>query len=121
MCIFAPSNLNAMQRIKLTRNEKRLLRNIAANVDYFPDGMSDEAISCAAAALERCGLILVSWSSGHIVASTELTEFGVSYIIDNPHLHNPIPWRWIVGTAITIATLIVSIIALLTACIAMNV
>lgn len=105
-----------MQRIRLTRSEKQLLRNIAAGVSYWPDTMSCEAVSCAVAELERHGLIRVAWASGHIVAAAELTDFGTAYVLANPHLRNPVECQSILGSAIAIATLAVVIVALLTAC-----
>lgn len=105
-----------MQKIQLTRNEKRLLRNIAAGVDYWPAGMSDETISCAASELERHDLIRAAWTSGQILVDAALTNFGSSYIVNNPHLWNPIDWKWIITTIIAVGTLTVAVIALLTAC-----
>lgn len=105
-----------MQRIRLTRNEKRLLRNIAAEVDYWPDGMSDEVVACCASILERVGLIQVAWISGHIPVDAMLTDFGKAYIIANPHLRNPIDWKWIIGISLTAIATATGIIALFTAC-----
>ena len=105
-----------MQKIRLTRNEKRLLRNIAAGVDYWPDGMCDSAVACAASEFERKGLIRAAWASGHILVDAVLTDIGRSYIVNNPHLWNPIDWKWIITTIIAFGTLIVAFAALLTAC-----
>ena len=105
-----------MQRIQLTRNEKQLLRNINANLDYWPEGMSDQLISHSLASLESKGMVVVAWTSGMMPVATELTDYGKAYFDCNPHLHNPIDWKWIITTIIAIGTLIVAVIALLTAC-----
>lgn len=105
-----------MQRLKLTRNEKRLLRNIAAGVGYRPDGMSDEVVACCASVLECVGLVRVAWSSGHIPMDAMLTDFGKAYIIANPHLRNPVDWKWIIGISLTAIAAATGIIALFTAC-----
>ena len=105
-----------MRLIKLSSDEKRLLRNVQAEVNYWPDGMSDERIACAASALEHSGLVVVMWESGHFPAAIELTDFGVAYLIRNPHLHNPVDWRWIVGTIIAVGMLAATIMSVLASC-----
>lgn len=109
-----------MKKLKLSKDEKRLLRNIAAEVDYWPDGMSDEAVSCAASVLERHGLVRVAWASGHVAVNAMLTDYGKAYLLANPHLRGPIDWRWIIGTAISAATLAATLITMLTACRALS-
>lgn len=81
-----------MERIKLSKKEKALLRNIASGVSYPPDNMSIEVISCTASFLERKGLIVVVWASGHEFVSAQLTDFGKYYLAANPDLRNPIDW-----------------------------
>lgn len=105
-----------MQRIPLSRNEKRLLRNVAADVGYWPDGMSDEVLACCASVLEHAGLIRVAWETGHVPAGATLTNFGKAYMIANPHLRGPVDWKWIVGTIVAATVAATGIIALLTAC-----
>lgn len=105
-----------MKRLKLSRCEKRLLRTIALGVEYPPEGMSKEAIICAATELERVGLIKAAWASGHEYIAGRLTEYGKAYMLRNPHLHNPIDWKWIITTIIAVATFAVALAALLTAC-----
>lgn len=105
-----------MERIKLSHNEKRLLRNIAAEVDYWSDGMGDEAVACCASVLERVGLVRVAWASGHVPADAALTEFGKAYVIANPRLRNPIDWKWIIGVSLTAIAAATGIIALFAAC-----
>ncbi len=119
ICKFAyqlKNNQYNVQRISLSRNEKRLLCNRQAGVDYYPDGMSLEAVLHAALMLERHGLLRVLWVEGHTVVDCRLTNFGKAYMLANPHLRNPIDWRWVVTTAISIAALLVAIATLLTAC-----
>ena len=82
--------------------------------------MSDEAVSCAAAVLERHGLVHAAWASGHIALYAVLTDYGKAYLLANPHLRSPVDWRWIIGTAIAATTLAVAIIALLTTCRTIN-
>lgn len=110
------NNQYKVQRISLSKDEKRLLRNRLAGVDYYPDGMSLEVVSHAALMLERYGLLQVLWAEGHTVVDCKLTNFGRAYMLANPHLHNPVDWRWIITTAISVAALLVAVATFLTAC-----
>ncbi|MCH5220297.1 MAG: hypothetical protein J1F20_06965 [Muribaculaceae bacterium] len=104
-----------MERIKLSKNEKRLLRNIQSEVAYWPDGMSDEVVSCTATSLEAHGLIHVIWESGHIARDATLTETGIAYLVQNPQLYNPIDWVKI-GAIAAIVSAIGMIAGLILAC-----
>ena len=81
-----------MERVKLSKDEKRLLRNIAAGVACWPDGMGAETLAVSASALEDAGLVMVMWKSGHLVAGADLTAKGTAYLLANPSLRNPIDW-----------------------------
>lgn len=94
-----------MERIKLSKNEKRLLRNIGAGLDYWPDNISDQQISHSLASLENKGLILVAWSSGMYPVASELTDFGRVYLDSNPYLFNPVDWVKIGALAAIISAL----------------
>lgn len=106
-----------MEKLKLSENEKRLLRNISADVGYWPDGMSNELVSCAASVLERLGLVRVEWESGHIAANALLTDYGRAYILANPHLRGPVDWEWIIGTSIAVIAALGTIAVLFVACV----
>ena len=120
MCIFAPSNLNAMQRIKMTRNEKQILRLLAAENDC-PPTTPHHLFVAGCIGLENKGLARCSWASGCELASAELSYRGKAYIEAYPSLRNPIDWAWLAPAAFIVASVAVALIALLTACIAMNV
>lgn len=105
-----------MERIKLSKNEKMLLRNVGADLDYWPDDFSDQAITHALSSLENKKLVHVAWSSGMTPVASELTDFGRVYLDNNPKLLNPVQWRWIIEISIGVSTLIVAIIALCVVC-----
>ena len=105
-----------MQKIQLTRNEKQLLRNINANLDYWPEGMSDQLISHSLASLESKGMVVVAWTSGMIPVATELTDYGKAYLDCNPHLQNPIDWVKIGAIAAVISAIGV-ILGIFVACV----
>lgn len=106
-----------MERIKLSKNEKRLLRNVGADLDYWPEGLSDQEITHSLSSLENKKLVRVAWSSGMTPVASELTDYGRAYLDNNPHLFNPVSWKWIIATFISFATLVVAIIALCIACV----
>ena len=106
-----------MERIKLSKKEKALLRNIASGVSYPPDNMSIEVISCTASFLERRGLIVVVWASGHEFVSARLTNYGIAYLQENSKLNNPINWYQIITTIIQVGILIATTAAIFTGCV----
>lgn len=104
-----------MKRIRLSRNEKRLLRNIALRADYWPDGMSKAALAACAGSLSDAGFIRAAFSSGHELYAAELTHKGAMYLQENPHLHNPTDWSRVAAIAAVVGT-IAAIAGLLIAC-----
>lgn len=104
-----------MEWIRLTKNEKRLLRNIALGLSYFPEGMGAASVSACADALERDGLIRGAWASGHELVDATLTSHGAMYLQENPHLRNPIEWSKVAAIAAILGAVAV-IAGLLIAC-----
>lgn len=105
-----------MERIKLTKAEKRVLINIALQSDYLPHGYSQELYSACVALLEKKGLVRASWEEGHNIVDVHITDYAISYIEQNPKLSNPVDWKWIVTIIITSLTAVASVIALFVAC-----
>lgn len=56
------------------------------------------------------------WEEGHNIVDVHITDYGISYIEQNPKLSNPVDWKWIVTIIITSLTAVASIIALFVAC-----
>lgn len=104
-----------MQRIRLTRNEKRVLRLLSADL-WCPDTMPYHKFAEGCIGLECKGLAKCAWASVHKLVDAIITTEGKVYIAENPSLRNPVDWKLAITTAITTGTLIVSIAALLTAC-----
>lgn len=104
-----------MKRILLTCAEKEALRNIALDCSYYPDGMSEARFSACVSELERLGLVHAAWASGHEVVAVELTDFGRTYLQENPHLSNPVDWAK-VGAIAAVIGAVVAFIALFVAC-----
>lgn len=104
-----------MDKIKLNKNQKLILKSLR-NGDYqasIPDRDIDDIF-----VLKELNLITaieVSDKSGRTLICPELTDRGKAYMASNPRLKNPTIWddkKYIINTIISVAALIVAIIAL---------
>ena len=103
------------EKVTLTKKEKEVLR-LVASVGNCPDTYPLDVFTFCVDSLQRKGLVKGAWASGHELADVRLTDAGRSYIALNPTLQNPIDWRWIITTAVSIIAVIASIIALFLSC-----
>ena len=102
-----------MQRIKLTKSEKRVLKHLSVyGYDALCDLPQSEVDYCLDT-LEQKGLVKNYRIEGGDIENAQLTRLGKSYMRCNPKLKNPINW----DRVIAIATLIVTIITLFSACV----
>lgn len=85
-----------MERIKLSRREKQVLRTLSKQ--GF-DALS-EFDNPALGNLERLGLVKTARIEGGGVEGARLTTMGKEYLMDNPHLYNPVDWKWVITTVI---------------------
>lgn len=105
-----------MHRIKLTKEEKRVLRHLSVyGYDALRDFPQTEVDYCLDT-LEQKGLVKNHRIEGGDIENAQLTRLGKSYMRCNPKLKNPINW----DRVIAIATLTASIIAIFTACALIN-
>lgn len=81
-----------MERIKLTKNQKQVLRMVANGSGLRPYDYPREAFNSAMAALQHKGLVRAVFDEGHDVADAALTHKGMAYMEENPGLCNPINW-----------------------------
>lgn len=105
-----------MERIRMSINEKKALRNIALERDYLLSGMEEAAFSAAVAELERSGLVNAAFSEGGSVVDARLTQHGKTYLETNPKLRNPLDWARIGAVAASFMPALVAAIALFMAC-----
>lgn len=105
-----------MERLKLSRNEKRLLRHIALDCGYLPDGMGDAEASACADVLESLGLVRCVWASGHRLHDAVLTRRGAHYLQANPHLRGPVDWKGIITMVGALVGAVAAVLALFLAC-----
>ena len=102
-----------VQRIKLTKNEKRILKHLSTHgYDALCDFPRSEAVY-SLDTLEQKGLVKNLRVEGGDIEDARLSSLGKSYMRCNPKLTNPINW----DRVIAISTLIVAIITLLSACV----
>lgn len=104
-----------MERIYLTRGERRVLRWLRENRGALPS-LAPASFCRAVRALEREHLVRAWWADddddGFIEG--ELTGEGRDYLEDNPRLLNPVNWSavaaWIAAVA-SLGTLLVALLA----------
>ena len=82
-------------RIKLTKQEKLILKRLQQGVADKPENVSDAMYRWSLVNLSGHGFLLIAFSSGSEVVSYELTLKGKAYLESNPKLRNPINWdKW---------------------------
>lgn len=104
-----------MERIRLTRDEKVILRLIHA-CEEVPNSVDRSLLIRCVWSLEDKGLVKGAWLEGHDLEDVRLTERGIVYICENPSLRNPVDWKWIATTIIAVLSLIVGSLALFISC-----
>ena len=87
-----------MERIKLTKREKRVLRTLSQQGFYALSGFDAIAIR----SLEDNGLVKGAYLEGGGVDDAKLTNMGKVYLMDNPKLRNPIDWKWVVAIVVVV-------------------
>lgn len=105
-----------MERIKLTRNEKRVLRLIADGHTTCPAYIPTDVYASAVYSLEQYGFVRVARVEGGSMEDVRLTERGRGRIAADPGLCTPTDWRWVITTAIAAIGAIAAVAALLVAC-----
>lgn len=101
-----------MDRIKLSKEEKLLLKRLSAR--KYPDQVLEEDLKVFMI-LENESLVHGTKCKDGILAP-RLTAMGEAYIASNPKLKNPSIWedtKYIINTTISIIALIISLIALI--------
>lgn len=102
-----------MERIKLTKKQKHILREIRDRkypATAHPEDVNDLIY------LRESGLIHAVNTIPNSLACIHLVDYGLAYFTFNPKLKNPSIWqdkKYIISTAISIIALAISIIALI--------
>ena len=100
-----------MERIKLTKREKRVLRTLSRQ--GF-DALS-EFDAAAIRSLDNHGLVQGAYIEGGGVEGARLTTYGKEYLADNPRLRNPVNWGKVAAIA-AIVSIVVTITLFVIGC-----
>jgi len=104
-----------MERIRLSKREKEVLR-LLNNIGGCPDTYPFDVFASCVETLETNGLAKGAWVEWHTLESARILPKGETYLSLNPTLRNPIDWKWVLTTGISVIGTIVAIIALFIAC-----
>lgn len=80
-----------MERIKLTKTEKQVLRELHRGNDSIPCGVDNFSYFGAVMSLSQKGLVKAETDFENVV-DAKLTAKGYAYMTLNPRLLNPMDW-----------------------------
>lgn len=103
----------ALARIKLSKEEKEILRRLYRG-DKCREGYQSYEFVAFVDDLESKGLVKGFFTEGHLLEGLALKGQGIAYIRANPSLRNPVNWTLVcsVGTlTLTAISTVASIIA----------
>lgn len=103
-----------MERIRLTKTEKQVLR-LAATGDGRPATYPAHEYNAAARSLSRKGLAKSKFYTNGEICTLRLTDEGRQYLCENPGLKNPTEWKKI-STWVAIAGAAISAISVFISC-----
>ena len=101
-------------RIKLTKQEKLIMKRLQQGIADKPDDMSGTMFQWSVTNLSRHGLISVIFLyDSYKIFEWKLTLKGKAYLESNPKLYNPINWdKWFAISCIISSALLAIIIYL---------
>ena len=105
-----------MERVKLSKQAKTALKSLRGGVVACPESMIQSDFNSGARELQSHGLAVCHEEENRNVEAVRLTDKGKLYLEDNPHLYNPIDWKWVVTTAIVVVAAVAAIAALFVSC-----
>lgn len=108
-----------MERIKLTRGEKKILRELNRGSTSVPDRMSNYAFFDAVVSLKDKRLVMAITEYETNVHGLKLTARGYAYLRDNKLLLNPVNWTMIAAIGAIVAA-IAAVLGLFISCTLIN-
>lgn len=105
-----------MERITLSRNAKRVMLHLRDGGTSCPAAMIQADFNSGAKELWQHGFVITHEEENGNVEIARLADKGKIYLADNPALHNPIDTKWLITTAIALASAIASTLVLIVAC-----
>ena len=109
---------NYMERIYLSRCEKKVLRELRRGNSDIPNGMNNYAYFDAVVSLTEKRLI-ASHTNYDKVLDMRLIPKGYAYMNANPYLLNPVNWTMIAAIAACVAA-VAATLALFVSCALLN-
>lgn len=94
-----------MYRIRLSRQEKKILRELKRGRSSVPDGMDNYTFFDAVVSLRDKRLVKAVTEYETNVHQLCLTAKGYAYLRDNPRLFNPINWTMIAAIGAIVAAI----------------
>lgn len=107
-----------MERIFLSKEEKKALRWVALRRDGLPPGFDNDTFLEAVATLTEKRL-MKSMINYDDVIDAKLTSKGRVYLSRNPYLWNPVNWTMIAAIAACVAA-VAATLALFVSCVLLN-
>lgn len=101
-----------MEKIKLSKAEKILLKKIEAKHSYANPTKDEQDCLCT---LDNKGFVTGSKNEQGKYICVNLTDAAKSYLIEYPKLNNPSIWddkKYLINTAISVIAIAISVIAL---------
>ncbi|MCD7710892.1 MAG: hypothetical protein LUI04_06060 [Porphyromonadaceae bacterium] len=103
-----------MEKVRLTRDEKTVLRYISGGQVKCPCGYAEDKFYNAVVTLcLRYQFLWVEFSPDETLDNVRLSQIGKSYLAQNPHLRNPIDRTAVIAAA----AFVVGVAGLFLACI----
>ena len=106
-------------KIKLTKQEKRVLRHVAKFGKEQPRNITPIMFHFCLSTLSEKGLVEFR-SNSDIILEAGLTIKACAYMESNPRLRNPIDWKWIISIILSAIVAIATTLALFVACTKFN-
>lgn len=100
-----------MERIRLSKNAKRVFHLLDKGIYQRPYDMNQKEFNVGALELEKHSFAICHCESNGDVIIVKLLTDGKLYIADNPSLQNPFDWKWLIPLAVSIISIILSLIA----------
>lgn len=104
-----------MERIKLSKNEKVVLR-LVAHYGLRPKEYPEHKYNAGIRQLTQKGLVKSLYQEGGDLVDIIITDQGEQYMAENPKLTNPVNWA-AVATIISVIGVLVSIATLFVSCV----
>lgn len=104
-----------MERIKLSKSEKQVLRMIASGLHQCPDEYPAHTFNAAVRSLKGKEFVTAHFREGGTVIDARITDYGRQYMAEYPRLFNPLDWSMVAAISSLVAT-IISTLALFVAC-----